>query len=142
MSLRSQVLDGLDAAGSITPGAPQTISWPTPDGPLKAHVTSLDRVGVAFDDLTLAAASLANASIDRLKLIASKLAAKLTYLLEDVGPTEIDFDGATVQLRSKTPYRDGDRGRTTKSSCVARASRSIVTSSFTRRPAARGRRWK
>lgn len=110
MSLRTEVLNGLDATGSIPPGAPQTLSWPTPTGPLAAHLTALDRVGVAFDDLTLKAPALANASIDRLKLIADKLSAKLTYLLEDVGPVEIDSEGATVQLRSKTPYRDGERG--------------------------------
>lgn len=76
---------------------------------LRVELVAVDRLACAFDRLSLKAENLRAAGSNRLKQVAEKLSASLTYLLEPISPIEIDAHGCTVQMRSNPPQRESDR---------------------------------
>jgi hypothetical protein len=76
---------------------------------LRASLTAIDRLACAFDEFRMTIAPLAGAEIAQLKERASKLAARLNYLLEPIGLIEVDAERCYVQMRSIPPQKDEDR---------------------------------
>ena len=76
---------------------------------LRVELSALDRLACAVDRLSLSADALQGANADRLKQVAERLSASLTYLLEPISPIEIDAHGCTVQMRSNPPQKEPDR---------------------------------
>lgn len=76
---------------------------------LRIELLALDRLACALDEFVLHSDSLRGANAERLKKVAERLSASLTYLLEPISPIEIDAHGCTVQLRSNPPQKDADR---------------------------------
>lgn len=104
------IADELQRALAALSGAfPQTVAVAAGEQRLDCALTSLDRLGCEFERLTLATPALAGASLDRLQAISADLAARLTYLLEAIGPIEHDHEQCVVQMRS-TPPQQGDDG--------------------------------
>jgi hypothetical protein len=77
-------------------------------GRVEADLVAVDAIGCSFQTLGLATDKLANATLDELKEISTKLTEKLTYLLEPIGLVEADLDRCSVQMRSNPPQKGED----------------------------------
>jgi hypothetical protein len=75
---------------------------------LQCRITALDRLACAFEQLQVHRPELAGASLDRLKQVADRLSARLTYLLEPIRILEADAEQCVVQLRSSPPDREAE----------------------------------
>lgn len=76
---------------------------------LDCELTAIDRLACAFEEFRVTIGPLAGAPMAQLKEQSSRLAAKLSYLLEPIGLIEVDDDQCVVQLRSIPPQRGEDR---------------------------------
>ena len=105
MSLQSEFESALGGAA-----APATVH--ASDGPLaiQCELLELNPVACRFDRITARSGVVAGAGMDRLKKISEDLSARLTYLMEPIGPVEHDSEQCVVQMRSKPPQKD-DNGR-------------------------------
>jgi hypothetical protein len=72
------------------------------------HLTALDSVGVAFDQLDFVTTDRQDWSSEALNAWGERLAARVTYLLEPLKVLEIDAGGGEVQIRSKSPSARAD----------------------------------
>jgi hypothetical protein len=75
-------------------------------GRVEGAMLAVDTLACSFESLALLTDRLAGASVDELKQLSERLAAKLNYLLEPIHPVEVDAGECTVQLRSSPPQRD------------------------------------
>jgi hypothetical protein len=131
MSLKSKVKGVLDGWGSFS-APPRTLEVEGPAGRLVCEIESLDRVGCSFVRLALGTEALKGASMDRLRKVAESLSKRITYLLEDVGPVEVDADRCVVQMRSRPPHR-GD-GETSYYELLVQAGGEIALCRYSKRP--------
>jgi hypothetical protein len=76
---------------------------------IRCEVVEAPPLAVSFDRLELTTSELANALIAELQAISQELARRITYLLEPIGPIEIDHDSCVIQMRS-TPPSQSDVG--------------------------------
>jgi hypothetical protein len=106
MSVRQQLQQALAALPAG--GQEQLLSVQAGDRRITCQIEALDSLGCAFTRLAVEAPALAAASIDELKAVSEKLAARLNYLLEPIGPVEVDGLACQVQLRSKPPQKDDE----------------------------------
>ena len=110
MTLKAQAETALSNLSSFSQAA-QTIAVTDGGQELTAQLTGLDALALAFGHITLSSHALADAPIDRLKVVADTLAKRLTYLLEPISPIEVDADQCIVQMRSSPPQRDDNGTR-------------------------------
>ncbi|QEH37770.1 hypothetical protein OJF2_63610 [Aquisphaera giovannonii] len=73
------------------------------------HLTALDSVGVGLDSLEFQATDRTEWSSEELNAWGTRLADRVTYLLEPLKVLEIDAGGGEVQLRSQAPTPRNDR---------------------------------
>jgi hypothetical protein len=75
------------------------------EGPhrLALNLTALDAVGVAFSSLEFATTSRPEWSSDALQDWGTRLAGRVTYLMEPLKVLEVDAAGGEVDLRSQAP---------------------------------------
>jgi hypothetical protein len=75
------------------------------EGPhrLALNLTALDTVGVAFESLEFATGSRPEWSSDALRDWGTRLAGRVTYLMEPLKVVEVDAAGGEVDLRSQNP---------------------------------------
>ncbi len=106
MSLKTQLLSQLDGLGSPSTG-PHLLGASDASVTAQCEVVAVDRLALAFDHFTVLHAPLAGAGLPRLQRVAQALAGRLTYLLEDITPVEVDSEGVRIQLRSSPPAQDG-----------------------------------
>jgi hypothetical protein len=90
---------------------PATIKVAAGDVRAICEVEELDRFGVSCRELRVDSGVLANATMPQLQDLSTRLAGRLTYLLEPVSPIESDGETCTVQMRSNPPQRDDDGTR-------------------------------
>lgn len=86
----------------------QEIVVPYTHGELSCRCVSADSLAVSILNLCLQTSELDAASIDRLQQVSQELTNRITYLLEPIGPIEVDVDKCVVQLRSTPPAKEGD----------------------------------
>jgi hypothetical protein len=72
---------------------------------VEVDFTAVDSLGCAFRELRVSADELRNASFDTLKNWAEVLCKRVTYLLEHIGPLELDLEAQIVLVRSTPPAR-------------------------------------
>lgn len=90
-------------AGHGGPDA-KTVSIPAPDSvELSVDVTAADSMSCSCRELRLRVPSLNGVAAPVLKKWAEALCARVTYLLEQLGPLEVDSQGKQVLIRSKSP---------------------------------------
>jgi hypothetical protein len=90
-------------AGHVGPAA-KTVAVSGPNGvDLAVDVTAVDSMSSSFRELRMRVASLTGAGADVLSKWAQDLCSRVTYLLEQIGPLEIDAEGKQVLIRSKAP---------------------------------------
>jgi hypothetical protein len=90
-------------AGHLGPTA-KTIAVSAPDGvDLAVDVTAADSMSCSCREIRMRVPSLSGAGSDVLKQWAQNLCARVNYLLEQIGPLEIDAEAKQVLIRSKSP---------------------------------------
>ena len=70
------------------------------------ELLSLDSLACSVERLSVNNPALAGLPAAKLKDAASRLAARINYLLEPISPIEIDLQGCVVQLRSNPPQKN------------------------------------
>lgn len=75
---------------------------------LECALTEVQPLACTFEKLTLAADSLAGASMADLQKKSDELSSRLNYLLEPIGAVELDSEKCIVQMRSNPPQKDDD----------------------------------
>ena len=78
---------------------------------LSLEFVAVDSMSCAFESLTLHIPDLVGNELKVIKEWADKLSARVTYLLESIGPIEMDQTGNQVLIRSTPPDRSGDTTR-------------------------------
>jgi hypothetical protein len=87
----------------------RTVAVSIPGGiELAVDVTAADSMSCSCREIRMRVAALAGAGPDLLKKWAEDLCARITYLLEQLGPLEVDAEGKQVLIRSKSPDRRDD----------------------------------
>ncbi len=106
MSLHDQMAASLEGMSGVTFEVPKTIGWAVGGGPtVEVDFTAVDLLGCAFRELRIADNALNDVPFERLKAWADDLCRKVTYLLEHIGPLEVDAQAQTVLIRSTPPAR-------------------------------------
>ncbi len=107
MSLRQQLAQVLSTHPTPLP-APVNLHASHDVDNLEVELTALDSIACAFQRLALQTERIRGAATETLKQVSEDLSNRVTYLLEAIGPIEIDSEGAVVQLRSLPPRKDDD----------------------------------
>jgi hypothetical protein len=82
----------------------ETVALSDPSGlELAIDFNLVDRISCAFEEMRLDVPTLVNCDIERLKQWAQSLSSRVTYLLENLGPIEIDTQAGQVLIRSTPP---------------------------------------
>src|ERR1700722_17743100 len=106
MTCGQQLIDEIRKLAA--PGGPgaKTISLSAPDGvELSVDVTAADSMSCSCRELRLRVPALNGVAATVLKKWAEALCARVTYLLEQLGPLEIDSQGKQVLIPSKSPAK-------------------------------------
>jgi hypothetical protein len=100
-----------DAVESLPPGGslPSLIEAEAGSSRLALNLTTHGAVGLAFDGLDYAVTDRTELSAETLRSWGSRLAARLTYLMEPLVLLEVDAQAGEAALRSQTPTPRGDR---------------------------------
>ncbi len=107
MSLRQQLASALSTQPTPLP-APANLTLAHDVDNLEVDLTALDSIACAFKRMALQTERIRGAATETLKKVSQDLSDRVTYLLEAIGPIEIDSEGAVVQLRSIPPRKDDD----------------------------------
>ncbi len=105
-----QIIADLEAelqqrAGFASP-SPVTVGVAEPGvARLEIDFVAIDSMSCSFVELRLEVPSLANSSIDELRKWGEALCQRVTYLLENIGPVEIDPAGGELMIRSTPPQQ-------------------------------------
>lgn len=106
MNLTTQLADELKQLAGFASSAPRRIEMADPDGlVLGISVVAVDALSCAFESLTLHVPTLVGNETAVLQAWADALSARVTYLLENIGPIEIDRSSSQVLIRSTPPDR-------------------------------------
>jgi hypothetical protein len=90
-------------AGHVGP-VPKTVAVSGPNNiDLAIDVTAADSMSCSCREFRMRVPALSGAGADVLKKWANDLCGRITYLLEQLGPLEIDAAGKQVLIRSKSP---------------------------------------
>ncbi len=85
--------------------APATVSVAEPGvAGLEIDFVAVDRMSCSFIELRLKVPSLVNADMDELKKWGEGLCQRVTYLLENIGPLEVDEGAGELLIRSTPPH--------------------------------------
>jgi hypothetical protein len=110
MSLSKKIAAALD---ENTRAYVMTCTLTVDGGPQRVtlHLTALDTVGVAFSAIEFMIAGRSEWTSEALNEWGTRLAGRITYLMEPLKVLEVDSGGGEVQIRSQSPTaRDGERG--------------------------------
>lgn len=108
MNLITQLTDELKQLAGFSSSTPRRIDMTDPDGlVLGIAVVAVDAFSCAFESLTLHVPSLVGNESGVLQDWADSLSSRVTYLLENIGPIEIDRSSNQVLIRSTPPDRNG-----------------------------------
>ena len=112
MSLSQKVADELQQLAGFSGPAPKTVSLAGPDGiDVAVDFTAVDSMSCSFREVRLRVPSLVGAGFDVLKQWGESLCRRVTYLLENIGPLELDPDNEQVLIRSNPPDQQDNGSR-------------------------------
>jgi hypothetical protein len=110
MSLAQQIAESLIQLKGYSSVSPRTATWRDERGlELSADFTAVDTLGCACRELRAAATSLNDAGFAAAAAWGEALSQRVTYLLERIGPLELDSAAQTVLVRSVPPTRLADK---------------------------------
>ena len=106
MNLTTQLTDELKQLAGFSSSTPRRIEITDSDAlVLGIDVVAVDALSCAFESLTLHVPTLVGNETAVLQAWADALSQRVTYLLENIGPIEIDRDSSQVLIRSTPPDR-------------------------------------
>lgn len=106
MNLTTQLTEELKQLAGFSSSTPRRIEITNPDGlVLGVAVVAVDALSCAFESLTLHIPSLVGNETGALQEWADALSDRVTYLLENIGPIEIDQNSNQVLIRSTPPEK-------------------------------------
>lgn len=109
MSLANQLSKELQGLTSVNPPDVKTLVISGDDGiELAVDVTAVDSMSCSFREIRLSVPSLAGTGTDVLRQWADELCRRVNYLLENLGPLEVDEQGQQMLIRSTPPDRRDD----------------------------------
>ncbi len=104
MSLRDDLDVQLRSLRSSGAAMPATLQVQDTSGlVLRLELTQLDSLSCALSELVLYVPQLKNAAFPLLEQWASELSRRVTYLLETIGPLELDPNNGQILVRSTPP---------------------------------------
>lgn len=105
MKLSQKLTDELkQCAGHNGPGVKTvSVSDPVASIDVALDATAVDSLSCSVQELRLRVPSLSNAGVDVLRQWASDFCKRITYLLEHIGPLEVDPAAGKVLVRSTPP---------------------------------------
>lgn len=109
MNLTQDLSNELNRLAGFSSATPQTISVTDPNSfALAIDFRAVDSMSCSFRELRLSVPSLVGCAVDVLKQWAQALSGRVTYLLENLGPIEIDTNTGKVLVRSTPPDQQPD----------------------------------
>jgi len=112
MNLITQLSSTLIRLIGFSSSTPRTVALSGPDGiSLAIDFVAVDSMSCSLREIRLQVPSLVDADFDKLKTWGEDLCRRVTYLLENIGPLELDPDGKQVLIRSNPPNKQD--GKTT-----------------------------
>ena len=109
MNLNTQLTGELKRLAGFSSSTPQRIEISDSDVlTLSIGVVAVDALSCAFESLTLHVPALVGNETGSLQRWADALSQRVTYLLENIGPIEIDQRSNQVLIRSTPPDRSGE----------------------------------
>jgi hypothetical protein len=107
-----KLTDTLESMAGLTAAQPQTIRvTEIGDDVLELDLTAVDRMSCSFRELRLQMPALYGKSFDSLKSWAHEICKRVTYLLEQIGPQELDPETGQVLIRSTPPEKNPGQTR-------------------------------
>lgn len=109
MDLSNELSRQLKSLGGSSGTAPQTVTLTGPDAvEVDVEFAAVDSMSCAVREIRLRVPSLVDAGADVLERWADAISQRVTYLLEGVGPLEVDEENAQVLVRSTPPDKQAD----------------------------------
>jgi hypothetical protein len=110
--MKQQVIDDLKKmVGFASPHA-KTVDWTAANGAeVSVDFSAVDSMSCCFEELRLCVPTLVNADAATLEQWAADLCQRITYLLEQIGPLEVDSASGSVLVRSTSPDKQPDGTR-------------------------------
>ena len=93
-----------------TTDEPTPLGWDMPGGRLQADFSEVNPLACSFEQMAWRSESLEGLTAAQLRTVADQLSERLSYLLEELRPIEVDEQLGTVQLRSAPPAFDEGGG--------------------------------
>ncbi|MGQ0635501.1 MAG: hypothetical protein ACT4QC_12875 [Planctomycetaceae bacterium] len=109
MLLHDQISQSLAELQGPRASEPRTAAWAAEAATISADFTAVDTLSCAIRELRISAPALQHASLDACRAWADAVCARVTYLLERLGPYEIDAPAQTLLLRSTPPGQEPSR---------------------------------
>ena len=110
MLLIEKVSESLTQLKGLESAEPKSVSWSdNAKFGLEIDFVAVESLSCAFRELRFAAPDLHDASLSVLQAWSRTVCERITYLLEHIGPLEVDSLSMTVLIRSTPPERDGGR---------------------------------
>lgn len=104
MDLTAQLDNELKQLVGFSASTPRRVELTCPTGlVLGVEFVAVDKMSCAFESLTLRVPALVGREVSVLHEWAQNLSQRVTYLLESIGPIEIDDTGKQVLIRSNPP---------------------------------------
>ena len=104
MSCGTQLVAEIRKLAGHLAQVPKTVAVSGPDGiDLAVDVTAADSMSCSCRELRMRVPALNGTTADVLKKWAHDLCARITYLMEPLGPLEVDAESRQVLIRSKSP---------------------------------------
>jgi len=109
MLLKEQIIDSLPGLKGFASQVPTTVAWASDGATVEVDFTAVETLGCAFRELRVVAAELREKSFESLKAWAEQICKKVNYLLEPIGPLELDSDSQQILVRSSAPAKTGEQ---------------------------------
>lgn len=108
MLLLDKISESLTQLKGLESAEPKRVAWLDDENvDLEIDFVAVDSLSSAMQELRFTARSLREASLDVLQGWSINLCQRITYLLEHVGPLEIDPLSMSILIRSTPPDRNG-----------------------------------
>ena len=110
MLLIDKISESLTQLKGLESAEPKSVSWSDDSHVgLEIDFVAVESLSCAFRELRFTAPGLRDASFDVLQAWSKTVCERITYLLEHIGPLEVDPLSMTVLIRSTPPEHDGGK---------------------------------
>lgn len=103
MSAVQSISEHLKSLPGFSSTTPRTVTCQTEGLEVEAEVLAVDSLSCSLHELRLGAAALRSAPFGSLQSWGQNLCQKVTYLLEQLVPVELDAQSESILIRSKQP---------------------------------------